>query len=100
MMTGGDVRSDSDPALDELFGITHAKQGIAPGDELLNVLVPDLEPIGRALNGRVRRRFELVKTTTPLGAAERQAARAEPVLPALPRRREAISDQASSTIIR
>lgn len=82
-----------DPALDELFGITHAKQGIAPREEMLNLLAPDLEPIARALNGRVRRRFELVKTATPLSDAERQAARAEHVLPALPSRREPISEE-------
>jgi hypothetical protein len=46
-----------DPSLDELFGMTHAKQEICPTDELLGVLVPDLEPVGRALNSRVRRRY-------------------------------------------
>ena len=75
-----------DPALDELFGITHSKQAIAPTRELLDVLTPDLEPIARALNSRVRQRFEIVKVSTPLSAAERQAARGDPLLPALPRR--------------
>jgi hypothetical protein len=79
-----------DPSLDEMFGITHAKQAIYPREELLRVLVPDLEPIARMLNGRVRERFEAVKAKTPLGDAERQAARAEATLPALPRRREAV----------
>src|SRR5262249_28901754 len=50
-----------DPSLDELFGITHAKQAISPTEELNRVLVPDLEPIARALNNRVRDRFELIK---------------------------------------
>jgi hypothetical protein len=81
-----------DPALDELFGITNAKQGISPSNDLRHDLEPDLEPIARALNKRVRRRFELVKVTKPLGAAERQAARAEAALPALPRRRESIPE--------
>jgi hypothetical protein len=81
-----------DPALDELFGITHSKQAVSPRDELLEILVPDLEPIARALNGRVRHRFELVKATAPLGAAERQASRAEASLPSMPRRRDAIPD--------
>jgi hypothetical protein len=81
-----------DPALDELFGITHAKQAIVPSDDLLQILVPDLEPIARALNSRVRQRFELVKATAPLGAAERQAGRAEQSLPALPRRTETVPD--------
>ncbi len=81
-----------DPALDELFGITHAKQAIGPSEELLHILVPDLEPIGRALNSRVRQQFEHVKATAPLGAAERQAGRAERSLPSLPRRREAVPE--------
>jgi hypothetical protein len=82
-----------EPALDELFGITNAKQGISPHPDLLAVLECDLEPIARALNNRVRRRFELVKATKPLGDAEQQAARAEPALPALPRRREPLPDE-------
>ena len=75
------------PELDELFGITHSKQSIVPTEELLQALVPDLEGIARALNSRVRQRFELVKAAVPLGEAERQAGRAERSLPALPRRR-------------
>ncbi len=81
-----------DPNLDEMFGITHAKQAVSPTDELLKILVPDLESIARALNGRVRQRFQLVKATAPLGAAERQAGRAEASLPSIPRRRDAIPD--------
>jgi len=82
-----------DPSLDELFGITHSKQAISPTDQILQVLVPDLEPIARALNSRVRQRFERVKIVNPLGAAERQAARAEAILPALPRRREPVPSE-------
>jgi hypothetical protein len=79
-----------DPALDELFGITHSKQAIAPTRELLDVLTPDLEPIARALNSRVRHRFELVKVSTPLTEAEKQAARADVALPTLPRRSDVL----------
>jgi hypothetical protein len=82
-----------DPSLDELFGITHAKQGITPSGELLEILAPDLEPVARALNARVRHRFELVKVTSPLAAAERQAARAEAALSALPRRQHGIPEE-------
>jgi hypothetical protein len=82
-----------EPTLDELFGITNAKQGISPHPELLAALECDLEPIARALNSRVRRRFELVKATKPLGEAERQAARAEHALPALPRRSETLTEE-------
>jgi hypothetical protein len=82
-----------DPTLDELFGLTHAKQTISPTDELERVLAPDLEPIARALNNRVRQRFEVLKLRNPLSAAERQAARAEGALPALSRRREIIPQE-------
>lgn len=82
-----------DPALDDLFGITHAKQAISPTRELLDVLTIDLEPIARALNNRVRQRFELVKVATPLTAAERQAARAHAMLPSLPRRSERLAPE-------
>jgi hypothetical protein len=81
-----------EPSLDELFGITHAKQAISPSEDILHVLASDLEPIARALNGRVRRTFELLKVTSPLGEAERQAARADPALPAIPRRLEVIPE--------
>lgn len=77
-----------EPVLDELFGLTHAKQSIAPTQELRDLLASDLESIGRALNSRVRRRFELLKVSTPLGNAERRAARAEVALPPLPRNPE------------
>lgn len=81
-----------DPTLDELFGITHAKQAVSPRQELLDVLVPDLEPIARALNARVRHRFEMVKATAPLGAAEKQASRADSSLPSMPRRNDPVPD--------
>ena len=74
-----------EPILDELFGITHAKQAITPTREMINILAADLEPVGRALNSRVRRRFELLKISTPLNNAEKRAARAEDSLPALPK---------------
>lgn len=75
-----------EPALDEMFGVTHTKQAIAPTVELLQFLEPDLEPIARALNKRVRQAFDVVKAAKALSPAERQAARAEPSLPPLPRR--------------
>lgn len=77
-----------DPVLDELFGVTHSKQTISPRDELLQALVPDLEPIGRALNQHIRQRFEGLKVSDSLSAAERQAARADSALPQLAHRRD------------
>lgn len=82
-----------DPVLDELFGITHAKQAISPRPELLEIISPDLETVARALNGRVRQRFMLVKAAEPLSAAEQQAARAEASLPSLPRGRRVVPDE-------
>ena len=76
-----------DPFLDELFGITHSKQAISPRTELLDMLTADLEPIARALNNRVRKQFELVRSVVPLGAAERQASRVDAALPPMPKRR-------------
>jgi hypothetical protein len=73
-----------DPLLDEHFGITNAKQAIRPSTELRAVLEPDLEAVGRALNRRARRRFELVKVGRPGSAAVSQASRAFPRLPRLP----------------
>lgn len=51
-----------DPQLDELFGVTHTKQGIRPTDEIINILVPDIEKVAHALNSRVRRKFLEVKS--------------------------------------
>jgi hypothetical protein len=79
-----------DPVLDEHFGITHSKQEIRPTPELSELLARDLEPIARALNSRVRRRFEQIKIATPLTAAERQAARANNSLPSLPKASERV----------
>lgn len=87
-----------EPELDELFGITHSKQAITPTRELLDALTPDLEPIARALNSRVRHRFELVKVATPLTEAEQQAARADSALPALPRRSDKLSQEVAKLL--
>jgi hypothetical protein len=80
------------PVLDELFGITNSKQAISPRPELIDMLAPDLEPIARALNGRVRRQFEMVRSVVPLSAAEKQAGRVDAALPPMPRRRDAIPE--------
>lgn len=53
------------PALDELFGVSHTKQGIRPSAELKGILEPELEAIARSLNARVRRAFQDVKAARP-----------------------------------
>jgi hypothetical protein len=50
-----------EPELDELFAITHSKQGINPTPEIREVLTPDLEAAARQLNGRVQAAFAEVK---------------------------------------
>jgi anti-sigma regulatory factor (Ser/Thr protein kinase) len=50
-----------EPELDELFAITHSKQGINPTAELRSILTPDLESVARQLNGRVQAAFAGVK---------------------------------------
>ena len=81
-----------DPTLDEYFGITHSKQAIVPSGDLLDVLVPDLEAIGRALNSRIRQRFDLLRSSEPLSAAERQASRADVSLPPLPEHEDIVPE--------
>jgi len=49
------------PDLDELFGITHTKQKINPTESLNDILVPNLEHIGRELNALVRKRYFAVR---------------------------------------
>lgn len=61
------------PALDELFGVTHSKQGIRPTAELRAALGPDLAAIARTLNARVRRAFQCARAdaaTMATGVAE------------------------------
>ena len=45
------------PDIDELFGVTHTKQGIIPSPELVAILTPDIEAIAHKLNNRVRMKF-------------------------------------------
>ncbi len=47
-----------DLVLDDMFGITHSKEAISPTEELASLLAADLEPVARALNARVRHRFD------------------------------------------
>ena len=63
------------PELDELFGVTHTKQGIRPTEQLISILAPDLERIARELNNRARRAFLEVKSDVSSRASERLAER-------------------------
>ncbi len=80
------------PTLDEMFGVTHSKQGINPSAELKALLEPDLEHVARVLNGRVRRAFRQAKPV-PERPAVRAASKADrflPIPPSLAGRRRGI----------
>jgi hypothetical protein len=62
-----------EPELDELFGVTHSKQGIRPNGDLEAVLVPELEAIAHDLNRRVRSEFTKLKSSAPVRNAAEMA---------------------------
>ena len=72
---------DFDPNLDEWFGVSYTKQGIRPGQELNDLLAPDLEAIARSMNSRIRSQFDLVKIVDPIQVAEQTVQSVIPVLP-------------------
>lgn len=67
-----EVQFDSD--LDELFGVTHTKQGIHPTEEILSILAPDVERIAHDIHSRVRNRFLRFKTNEVISPAQSLAA--------------------------
>ena len=68
------------PELDELFGVTHSKQGVSPRAELKLLLSSDFEAVARTLNRRVRIAFERTKGTgNPIAAIN--ASRRDALLP-------------------
>lgn len=73
-----------DPVLDERFGITHTKQQIHPTQDLLDVLVNDLETIGRSLNLRIRQAHQNLKSRTEVAKSEERAAAEDKTLTPLP----------------
>ena len=68
-----------EPDLDEIFGVSHTKQGIRPTEELKEILSPDLEAIAHRLNAGIRKAFADHKPVTNTAAK-----RAEAVDPCLP----------------
>lgn len=61
-----------EPELDELFGVTHTKQGINPTQVIQSILSPDMESIAHKLNARVRSKFIKLKSSKIL-PSERHA---------------------------
>lgn len=62
-----------EPALDELFGVTHSKQKINPTESLNQLLTPHVEPIARELYNRVKHAFLKVRGPQDAGGATRRA---------------------------
>jgi hypothetical protein len=69
-----------DPALDELFGVTHTKQGINPTRLLRQVLTPVVEKVARELSTRARAVFaaQSAKRTAATRVAEKKEILLEP----------------------
>lgn len=82
-----------EPDLDELFGVTHTKQQIRPQEYLTDILVPDMEAMAKALNGRVRQAHLRLKAGEATKAAEETAASRESLLSPLPKRQAEMQDQ-------
>jgi hypothetical protein len=62
-----------EPELDQLFGVSHTKQGIHPTETLLRLLTPDMEQIAHDLNRRVRSAFLGLKRDKETNAAAERA---------------------------
>jgi hypothetical protein len=73
-----EVQFDAD--LDELFGVTHTKQGIHPTEEILSIVAADVERIAHDIHSRVRGRFVKLKTEEVTSPAESLATRRDYLL--------------------
>jgi hypothetical protein len=82
-----------DPVLDDIFGITHTKQGIRPHPELKEILISHLNPIANALNKRIqdKHRVEKLKAQTNPGIVV--AERLEHTLKPIPTRSGRITER-------
>lgn len=70
-----------EPTLDELFGVTHSKQGVTPRPEIAAILAPTLETTARMLNRQVRDRFLSLRGHSAKQPAARLATAMESHLP-------------------
>lgn len=68
-----------DPALDELFGLTHTKQKVNPTEVLNNILTPHIESVARQLNAGVRNAFFRLRSPA-VASAQRRAQANDPLL--------------------
>jgi hypothetical protein len=72
------------PSLDEMFGVTHTKQGIRPSESLRQILTEDMTAISRVLSRRVRTAHLVAATERERLASARQASAGEAYLRPLP----------------
>jgi hypothetical protein len=72
------------PELDELFGVTHTKQGIRPAETLRRILVPELGELARTLNRRVRLSQVADSAEREKSASARLATKREALLTPVP----------------
>jgi len=69
-----------EPEADELFGITHSKQGVTPSRHLREAISGELESVARVLNSRVRAAFQALRDCQP-STAIKAANRVDGLLP-------------------
>lgn len=82
-----------DPVLDDIFGITHTKQGIRPHPELKEILTSHLNPVANALNKRVQDKHRVEKLTAQTSPGIVVAERLEHTLKPIPTRSGRISER-------
>jgi hypothetical protein len=73
-----------EPDLDEVFGVTHIKQGIRPTDAIRSIMTAELGNIARILNRRVRLAHLELAAQNGLWAAANIAAQKDELLRPLP----------------
>lgn len=86
------------PELDEMFGVTHTKQGIRPTDELRSILTKELSPIARALNRRVQHAHMAVAQRRAHNATVDHAASRDIFLRPLPKTAPVLSNGRHSSV--
>jgi hypothetical protein len=89
-----------DPVLDEAFGVTHTKQQIRPKPHLIEALGAYIEPIVRALNSRVRKKYQRVASAQGSAGIEEKAGRVDRSFLPIPKRQDPVYGQILSELAR
>jgi len=82
-----------EPSLDDIFGITHTKQGIRPHPELKEILTSHLNPVANALNKSVQDKHRVEKQKVQTNSAVITAERLEHTLKPIPARSGRLSER-------